>query len=206
MQIEKGGSILISMKFRSAPSFLLLAAVSLLPLLFFSACEISGGNETVREVSVRVAGNYVNSSGIPSNQTGNRITQLAINQSGDRLNAVDNQGGRWSGSIGRAEAGLVTFTLKGATSSGSEVVLTGTITVSGTDARLSGTWVEPGLTAAASAEATVAAAPRPTPTPAPNPNPTANPNPNPAPNPTATPVPTTGTLDPDDVPDLVITS
>src|SRR5690606_16763717 len=93
-------------------------------------------------------------------------------QSGDRLNAVDNQGGRWNGSIGRADAGLATFNLKGATSSGAEVILTGTIVVNGTDATLTGTWVEPGLTAAASAQATVAAAPEPTPVPQPRPNPT----------------------------------
>jgi hypothetical protein len=136
-------------------------------LLLFSACEISGGNETVRNVSIRIGGSYVNSSGIPSNQSGNRITQLAITQSGDRLDAVDNFGGRWNGSIGQAESNLATFTLKGMTSAGAEVVLTGTITVDGTNATLSGTWIEPSLRAAASAQASVAPAPLPTPVPTP---------------------------------------
>lgn len=159
------------MKPRSIRPLFLLASVSIAALLFFSACEISGRNETVREVSINVAGSYVNSSGIPSNQSGSRITLLAISQSGDRLNAVDNLGARWNGSIGRAQSNLATITLRGMTNSGVEVVITGTITVNGTDARLTGTWVEPGLASPVSATATVAAAPVPTPVPEPTPEP-----------------------------------
>ncbi|MDA3872348.1 MAG: hypothetical protein PF795_00095, partial [Kiritimatiellae bacterium] len=157
------------MKSRNASPLLFLASVSIVSLLFFSACEISGGNETVREVSLNVSGSYVNESGIPSNQSGDRITLLAISQSGNRLNAVDNLGARWNGSIGRAESNLATVTLKGLTNNGVQVVITGTITVNGTDARLTGTWVEPGLTSPVSAQANVAATPEPTPAPDPTP-------------------------------------
>lgn len=159
------------MKYPTASPLLLVASLSLFALLFFSACEISGGNETVREVPIRLAGSYVNEEGIPTRQSGDAITRLTISQSGDRLDAVDNLGARWRGSIGRADSNLATITLNGLTNNGVEVVLTGSITVNGTDARLTGTWVEPGLTAAASARATVAPAPEPTPGPQPTPEP-----------------------------------
>ncbi|MGA0368646.1 MAG: hypothetical protein ACO3N7_04265, partial [Kiritimatiellia bacterium] len=101
------------------------------------------------------------------------------NQSGDRLSAVDNTGAPWAGSIGRAEGNIATFTLDGSTSAGAAVVLTGTIVVNGSSASLSGTWIEPSLRSAASAEATVAA----------RATPTAQPTGSPTLTPTATPIP-----------------
>jgi hypothetical protein len=61
------------------------------------------------------------------------------------------------------------------TTTGIEVVITGSISVSGTTATLNGLWVEPGLTATASATASVAAAP--TATPGPTVSPTSTPTP-----------------------------
>lgn len=167
-------------------SFLPWCATLLLSsVLLFTACEISGSNDVVRQVSLNIAGAYTNGSGIPANQTGNRITLLSVQQRGDQLNAVDNQGGSWSGSIGRADTSLATFTLKGATTAGQSVTLTGTIVVNGNNASMTGTWIEPSLRSAASATASVAGAV------VPAPNPTANPLP--TTNPAATPIPDTNT-------------
>lgn len=157
---------------------LLLYSVALLcgaALLLFSACEIGSGDEVVREVSLNIAGAYRNASGIPSRQTGQRITLISLNQSGDQLNGVDNAGGLWRGSIGRAEGETATVTLQGATSAGQEVTLAGTIIISSTTATLSGTWIEPSLTSTASATATVAAQATPTPITTPTGSPTGSP-------------------------------
>ena len=161
-------------------SSLILGSVS----LFFSACEISSGDETVREVSLRVSGNYVNSGGIPTQQSGQLITSLFISQNGDQLNAIDNLGARWTGTIGRASGNLATLNLDGITSDGTPVVLTGNITIDGTTATLQGTWIEPVIRAAAFAQATVA--PQPTATPNPITTPTPGPGATPTPTPTVT--------------------
>lgn len=147
--------------------------------LGFIGCEISGGDETVRQVSLQIAGTYRNDSGIASRQSGTVITTLTLLQSGDRIEAVDNLGARWTGSIGRADSSVATVTLRGLTSTGVQVVITGEIRVNGTTATLSGIWVEPNLRSPVSADATVAASSTPTP----------EPNPTGTPGPTATPTP-----------------
>lgn len=159
-------------------------------VLLSGGCDISSGDETVREVSVSIAGTYQNGDGIPVRQSGGRVTRLAVTQNGDQLTAIDNHGRRWSGSIGRASDVLATITLRGQTTEGAEVVITGTVQVDGTSATLSGQWVEPNLSAEISASATVAGAPEPTPTPDPGTNPT--PTPDPGTNPTPTPDPNDG--------------
>jgi len=159
------------------PGWMLVFPLLLTGLLIQSACEIQSGNETVRNVSLNVAGTYRNSSGIPARQSGSRITSLTLTQSGDRLFAIDNLGARWTGSIGRADQQVASVTLKGMTSAGGEVVITGNIRVSGNDGVLSGLWVEPGFTSDLFAEANnVQPSPEPTPTPLPNATPTPVPN------------------------------
>jgi len=132
--------------------------------LGFLGCEISSGNETVRQVSVQVAGVYRNSGGIASNQSGDQITSLNLLQSGERLDGIDNNGNQWTGTIGRADNSVATVTITGRTSNGVQVVITGEIRVEGTTAFLSGIWVEPSLRSTVSAEASVTPSPEPTPT------------------------------------------
>jgi hypothetical protein len=148
-------------------------------LLLTGGCEIDSGDETVREVSISISGSYRNDAGIPERQSGATITQLTLNQSGDQLTAIDNEGTRWTGTIGRATDSLATITLRGLTTTGVEVVITGSIQVSGTTATFTGVWVEPSLTSEVNATATVAGAPVATATPIPGATAT----------PTATPIP-----------------
>lgn len=162
------------------------AALSLLPF----GCDIQSGNETVRNVTVNLSGSYVNESGIPGRQSGARTTRLSLSQSGDKLYAVDEHNRRWQGTVTRAEGtSFATFILKGSTTAGGEVTITGEIRIEGTTASMSGLWVEPGFTSNVSAQATVAPQPEPTPEPEPEPEPT--------------PVPTNGGTNP---PSLVITT
>ncbi|MDF3130730.1 hypothetical protein P0Y35_16085 [Kiritimatiellaeota bacterium B1221] len=131
--------------------------------LFLTACEISNGDETVRQVSIQVAGIYSSSSGIASRQSGQTITSLNISQSGDQLDAIDNLGARWTGTIGQADSSLATVNLKGLTSTGEQVVITGNISIDGTSGTLSGSWIEPVIRSDVYAQATVAAQPTSTP-------------------------------------------
>ncbi len=166
------------MKRAHAPlGFSLLSALAAGLVLLGAACDISGGDEVVRAVSIRLSGTYVNGSGIPERQSGARVTRLSLTQSGDQLFAVDNEGTRWTGRIQNEEGASATVTLNGRTTTGVEVVITGNIHVEGTTATLGGLWVEPGLTANVSATATVAGSAAATPTPVPGATPTATPTP-----------------------------
>lgn len=149
-----------------------------------TGCEIRSGDDVVRDVPLNIEGAYVNTEGIPRRQSGQRITTFNLSQTGDQLYVVDNEGTRWTGSIGRVRDRSASVTLRGMTTEGNEVVITGNIRVEGTTARLTGTWVEPGFTSELSAEAGVAPQPSPTPTPE---------NGGPTPTPTPTPVPENGT-------------
>ena len=158
-------------------------------ILFSSGCDISSGDDTVRQVSLSIAGTYENGDGIPVRQSGDRVTRFSITQNGDQLTAIDNFGRRWTGRIGRATDVLATITLRGQTTENVEVVISGTIQVDGTSATLTGIWAEPDLNAEISATATVSGAPAPTPTPDPD---NGNDNGNGGTTPTPTPTPDSG--------------
>jgi hypothetical protein len=160
----------------------LLAFGFLVTSVMLISCEINSGNDTVRNVTVNIAGTYRNESGIPSRQSGAPTTRLSLTQSGDQLFGVDEHGIRWSGRITRAEGNtFASLTLQGGTTAGGEVTLTGTVSVDGTTARFTGIWIEPGFTSNFSAEASVTPAPSPTPTPQPGPTPSPTPSPTPVP-------------------------
>lgn len=163
------------------------ALFSLVLILGNTGCEIRGGNDTVRDVPLNITGAYVNTDGIPRRQSGRRITTFNLSQTGDQLFVIDNEGTRWTGSIGRVRDNSASVTLRGMTTDGNEVVITGNIRVEGTTANLTGTWVEPGFTSEISAEAGVA--PQPQPTPAPSPTPGSPSTPPPGPTPVPTPIP-----------------
>lgn len=142
-------------------------------ILLITACEIQSGDDTVRNVSVRVAGNYVNESGLSVRQSGARTTRLSLTQSGNQLFAVDEHNIRWKGSISRTDGNqFAAFILKGGTTAGGEVTLTGDIRIEGSTATMSGLWIEPGFTSSLSARASVTPAPEPDPSPEPESDPT----------------------------------
>jgi len=163
----------------SSTLFTLLGTLCLGVCLCLVGCEISGGDETVRQIALNIAGTYQNNSGIASNQSGSRVTSLTLQQSGDQLDGIDNLGLRWGGTIGRTDDTTASITLSGLTSTGVQVVITGDVRVEGTQGVMTGLWVEPVIRASVSAEASVASAPTPTPTQDPSPDAT----------PTVTPVP-----------------
>lgn len=135
----------------------LLARVSaLLCLGFIAGCSIDSADEFYRDVSVNFSGYYTGRNGgnIVAANTGAAITSLDLRQTGDSLEAVDNNGNIWRGSLGEVQDGTSSFDLNGQTTAGTEATLSGSISSSdggssetGTTANASGTmqgtYIEP---------------------------------------------------------------
>ena len=129
---------------------LALLAVVILP----SGCEVDSADTFSRDVSTDFSGFYTACSGnLVGNNSGAAITTLDLRQSGDRLEAVDNNGSLWRGSLGDVQNGRSSFELKGRTTSNTEGIFSGTLSSSdggGTnssgsaDGSMSGTFIEPG--------------------------------------------------------------
>ena len=141
-------------------------AVAVISTSLYMGCKIDSADSVTRNVRINVGGLYANNgSRLITQHTGAAITQLNVIQDGDRLQAIDNNGLIFRGTIGSASEGSATFNLKGRTTAGEEGVLSGTITVSGNDATMRGTWAEPTLFGNVLAFAKVTPAPEPGPQP-----------------------------------------
>ncbi len=122
----------------------LLVAISACGLL--AGCEV-GNPDTVSPVtSSSYSGYYVNPSGGPmvSGNTGSAVTSLTVTQSGDELQAVDNNGILFKGSVTIASSNQpAIFILDGTTTAGAKVTINGTLQGSGSSAVMTGQWIEP---------------------------------------------------------------
>ena len=127
-------------------------------ILGLTGCNIDSGDEAVRTVGVDISGLYSNGGGriISPSNTGAAITSLNVVQSGDRLEAVDNNGQIFRGTIGAVVDSTASFNMTGQTTAGNEGVIAGSFTVSGSSATMSGTWAEPALFGSVAASASVA--------------------------------------------------
>lgn len=145
----------------------LLTATALLAMGLISACTIDSADEFSRDVSVNFTGFYTNPNGgnIVAKNSGSSISSLDLRQSGDSLEAVDNNGRIWRGNLGEVQNGTSSFELNGNTSSGTEATFSGNISTSdggsstgGTsNARgtMQGTFIEPGRFSTFFATATI---------------------------------------------------
>ena len=142
-------------------------AAALISTALFMGCKIDSADSVTRNVRIHVAGLYRGglNGRVISQHTGAAITQLNVIQDGDRLQAIDNNGLIFRGTIGSASGESATFNLKGRTTAGEEGILSGSITVSGNRATMRGTWAEPTLFGNVLAFATVTPAPEPEPGP-----------------------------------------
>jgi hypothetical protein len=135
-----------------------LAAAIALPLaltLLTTGCEVDSADTFIRDVPVDFSGFYVGcSNGAPIVQanSGNRIRTLDLRQNGDQLEAFDNNGAIWRGSLGEVQNGRSSFTLEGRTSTGVEGLFSGTLSSSGggsttsvsaANGNMTGTYIEP---------------------------------------------------------------
>jgi hypothetical protein len=125
-----------------AAGLLGLLAVGLLP-----GCEVGDPSDTVPVANGNFSGSYVGSSNanLVARNSGAAVVSLVISQFGNQLQAVDNNGILFTGSIGDIVAASTTFTLNGVTTTGESVTINGNLRASGTTATMTGTWAEPSL-------------------------------------------------------------
>ena len=151
-----------------------LSAVTLLVpcALMFSGCEVGSGDDVVRTIgAVDFTGYYdadteSSTNFVDPGNSGKRVTSMNLRQTGDQLEANDNNGRIFRGTIGNYDGETASFTLEGYTTAEQPVTLSGTLAkASDTDAKMRGTWIEPGLFANVYGDGTI------------NPSPTNQPGP-----------------------------
>ena len=138
--------------------------LALAALALSSGCDLDSSDDVVRNVGVDYTGQYSNGGApIISRNTGENITSLNLRQNGSGLEAVDNHGIVFRGSISQVIDGEANFTLKGRTTAGAEGTISGILRANGTSGTISGTWVEStvfgDVTATGSIRGTIDAAP-----------------------------------------------
>ena len=121
-------------------------------LALLVGCELSNSpNDTVRNVSVDFTGFYDNDGApLTTSQTGADITEMNLIQTGDRLEAVDNNGIIFKGTLGEVtvdsggQASSI-INLSGRTTANGDVTISGTIIGQQNQGVIHGTWIEPTL-------------------------------------------------------------
>jgi len=155
--------------------FLSCATLALTAFLFLG-CELDSSESVVRDVAVNFTGYYdkINDDTAPPfvspKNSGGEVTFLNLLQTGDSLEATDNHGIIFRGSIGSVEDTTASFTLEGSTTAGQDVTITGQLNgdASTETATMKGTWIEPNVYAAVNGDAKI----NPIPTNQPSPGPT----------------------------------
>lgn len=128
----------------------------------FLGCELESANSVTRETDINVAGVYMHptaGSTLVSKNSGEAITRFDLRQSGDQLEAIDNNNSIWRGTLGRESDTLASFVLTGETTAGQGATADGTIEVSGSSATMRGTWTEASYYGVIYGQATVPLAP-----------------------------------------------
>ena len=143
---------------------LVLCSLLFVSSLVFLGCEVGSSDSVTRTMEVDFTGLYTADTDVstdlvsPAN-SGTRVTSLNLIQSGDQLQAIDNNGIVFGGTLndvsensGTAAAG---FTLEGSTTAGKSVTISGSLSGSGTTAEMRGTWIEPDMYAYVTGQATI---------------------------------------------------
>lgn len=159
--------------FRSSP-FRALALALALPLaaLVLAGCEVGSTDSTTGIVSDN-AGNIYNYSGLYMNteegstngygamvfpagrQSGTALIWMRLLQYGSVLEAYDNAGMTWSGSISAQNGSVGSFSLQGRTTAGQAVDVAGTLSYADQQSTLDATWIEPAFAGNLFGQATV---------------------------------------------------
>ena len=137
---------------------LMTAVIVTLPLAIFLGCEIDSAESVITDVDLIVEGYYTNPDGgnLVQKNTGSAITSLNVLQDGSSLEAIDNNGLIFRGSIGQVtEGSTASFTLEGYTSTRAAATIVGNFSVSGDSSTMRGTWAEPTLYSTVYGTATV---------------------------------------------------
>ncbi len=147
-----------------------------LSLFLLAGCDVESADSTTAVASdnsgtiYNFAGLYVNpnngssTNGLiplvfpPGKQSGTALTWLRLLQYGTTLEAYDNAGLTWSGSISALQSGTATFSLVGRTTAGAAVEIAGTLVYADQNSTMDAAWIEPAFSGSIMAKATVSPA------------------------------------------------
>ena len=124
-----------------------LCAAYLLP-----GCEVGSLDDATPVGNGNFSGTYIGPSNglMVAENSGSPVTSLVLNQFGNLLDAVDNNGMHFTGTIGdiltmsgNSADARASFVLNGKTTADKTVTINGTLSGSGSTAVMSGMWVEP---------------------------------------------------------------
>lgn len=155
-----------------------LAAALALPLaaLLLASCDVGSSDTSAvpsdeKGAIYNYSGLYMNKSNagdvivFPINkQSGKKLTWLRLLQTGTELEAYDNAGKTWDGSISTIQSGTANFSLSGSTTDGQAVNIAGTLVYKDQQSEMNATWIEPTFYGNIIATATVSPATTNTPT------------------------------------------
>ena len=124
----------------------------------FTSCEVDSASGTERQVQGSVAGLYRGTDGgaIVSGNSGSPIRTLDLRQAGDQLEAIDNNGLVFRGTLS-GESTPFPFTMEGQTTAGKTGYMSGNISIDGSSSSMRGPWIEDDRYGTVSGEANVAA-------------------------------------------------
>ena len=135
----------------------LVSCVAAPAVLALIGCEVDSADSLTRAVGeFLISGVYYGqfNGRVTDRQTGHPVGRLDVRQSGDQLEAIDNHDYVFTGTIGSESDTVGYFILRGRTTVGSEVTISGTIEKSGSTATMRGSWIEPTIYGAVYAIAT----------------------------------------------------
>jgi len=126
--------------------FLTFVSALLVTMAGISGCETDSPETIVREVDIFIGGFYrhpTDGNFMVPRTSGEPISSMNLIQSGDELNAFDNFGMLYRGTIGRVlDGSQASITLKGQSTAGNEATISGIVVVSGNTATMEATWLE----------------------------------------------------------------
>ena len=144
---------------KSLSAFLAAALALAAAALFLAACDVDSVDSVTATPSdgtspfsiINFSGLYAHSISnslvplvFPTNrQSGAKLTWLRLLQYGSVLEAYDNAGLNWSGSISGIQSATATFSLQGRTTAGQPVDITGTMVSDSTNSTMEASWIEP---------------------------------------------------------------
>jgi hypothetical protein len=152
---------------------LALAALFTLGGLFLAACDVDSVDSTTAVPSdgsgtiYNFAGLYarVDTNGMQAplvfplgRQSGTTITWLRLLQYGSRIEAYDNAGMTWAGSISTIDGGTAKFSLRGRTTAGLSTEIAGALRYANQSSTMDAAWIEPAFSGSIFATATVSPA------------------------------------------------
>lgn len=132
-----------------------VSIAALAAALCFAACEVDSTNTS--SIAADSSGTVYDFTGLyapadgaeflvypSSRQSGKKLTWMRLTQDGTALQAFDNAGQNWTGAIDSLSGSNARFTLRGSTTAGAAVTISGLMAYSDGSSTVSASWLENG--------------------------------------------------------------